>query len=515
MRFRIPLWAEIAIAILVALAISNVATIFFYQIEAEGRWQKYGDQLLADRIGETAGTILTAPPAKRAELLTAFSKRDEHFTIDAAPLVGEGAPRDKAAELRIASHLTDAAKAGVRVVSMPFFFTRRLGGRGFGFVGGGAPPAGATIGFVREGRDEGPRLRTDGNVLFGEGPGHPPPPPPGGARPAPNGDVLHFQPGIRVGGPPHPPERMMVSIPIDPTHWLNARVAMPEPPSLPWVPMFSAAVAIMMLLLAAIWTARRVAIPLQRLSAAARAMRRGEPAPVVPETGPAAVRDATRSFNAMSQRLMATLEGQRAMMVAIAHDLRTPIATLRLRAEFVEDAEAKAKLLETLGEMQAMTEAVLDAARTGQTGEQARTVDIAALAESLVADMSEIGGDVAFTGGADVQCVCRTSEIRRALRNLIENAVRYGKRARVAVQATGEAVEIVVDDDGPGIPDDELERVFEPFARLERSRSKETGGYGLGLSIARLIARSHGGDVKLENRKEGGLRATISLPLNG
>src|SRR4029079_608372 len=148
------------------------------------------------------------------------------------------------------------------------------------------------------------------------------------------------------------------------------------------------------------------------------------------------------SLNAMSRRLMATLEGQRAMMVAIAHDLHTPIATLRLRAEFVEDAEAKGKLLETLGEMQAMTEAVLDSARTGQTGEQARAVDLSALAESLVADMSEIGGDVTFTGGSPVLCVCRTGEIRRALRNLIENAVLYGKRARVTIAVVGENAEI-------------------------------------------------------------------------
>jgi signal transduction histidine kinase len=217
----------------------------------------------------------------------------------------------------------------------------------------------------------------------------------------------------------------------------------------------------------------------------------------------------------MSQRLMATLETQRAMMVAIAHDLRTPIATLRLRAEFVGDEEAKARILDTLTEMQSMTEAVLDAARTSQTGEQSRHVDIAALAESLVADMSEIGGDVTFAGGGAVHCMCRTGEVRRALRNIIENALRYGKRARVSVTASEETVTINVDDDGPGIPNEDMERVFEPFARLEASRSRETGGYGLGLSIARLIARSHGGDVKLKNRSDGGLRATLSLPVQG
>ena len=545
MRFRIPLWAEIAIAILVAIAISNLATILFFQIEVEGRWQKFGDEWLADRIGDTANAILSAPEAKRNDLVRAFSKRHEHYTIDAAPLVQDKAPRDTAAEKRIASHLTDGAKSSdVRAISLPgVFFTRHAGGFGLGLW-----PFGDERGEVHGFDGGGPRLTTDGNVAFGPGPGAPPPPLPGepqivggvspsaagspaqgmtvttqvgpgpdpGAPPgAPGqGPVFRTQLGPHPGGPPPPPERMIVSIPTGTGQWFNARVGLGEFPSLPWVPIFSATVAIAMLMLAAVWTARRVAVPLQRLSAAARAMRRGEPAPVVPETGPAAVRDATRSFNAMSRRLMATLESQRAMMVAIAHDLRTPIATLRLRAEFVEEPEVKAKLLETLGEMQAMTEAVLDAARTGQTGEAARTVDLSALAESLVADMSEIGADVTFASGATVQCVCRTSEIRRALRNLIENAVRYGKRATVTVEAVGENAEVIVDDDGPGIPEADLERVFEPFARLEGSRSKETGGYGLGLSIVRLIARSHGGDVKLENRAEGGLRARICLPLN-
>lgn len=519
MRFRIPLWAEIAIAILVALAISNLATILFFQIEVEGRWEKFGDELLADRIGDTANAILSAPEAKRAELALAFSKRHEHYSIDPAPIVGDSATRDAAAEKRIASHLADSAKNGIRVVSLPGIFHARRGGGGLGF---------GILSFGTERTQEfvggpGQRITTDGNVVYGPGPGAPPPDTrvigQTGGLPGLSGPTQGFGPprgGPRDGhGPPPPPERMIVSLPTGTGQWLNARVGMAaELPSLPLVPIFSAAVAITMLMLAAVWTARRVAVPLHRLSAAARAMRRGEPAPVVPETGPAAVRDATRSFNAMSRRLMSTLESQRAMMVAIAHDLRTPIATLRLRAEFLEDQETKTRFLGTLDEMQAMTEAVLEAARSAQTGEAARAVDVSALAESLVADLNEIGADVTFTGGTNVQCVCRTSEIRRALRNLIENAVRYGKRATVGVAAVGESVAITVDDEGPGIPEADLERVFEPFARLEDSRSKETGGYGLGLSIVRLIARSHGGDVKLENRPEGGLRATLTLPMN-
>ena len=164
-------------------------------------------------------------------------------------------------------------------------------------------------------------------------------------------------------------------------------------------------------------------------------------------------------------------------------------------------------------EMQGMTEAVLDAVRFDGTGEAARPVDVATLADSLCVDMAEMGADVSYRGEAALICTCRAAEVRRAVRNLIENAVRYGKLARVSTEARDGLGTIHVDDEGPGIPAADMERVFEPFARLDESRSKETGGYGLGLSIARLIARGHGGDVTLENRASGGLRATLTLPL--
>jgi signal transduction histidine kinase len=148
------------------------------------------------------------------------------------------------------------------------------------------------------------------------------------------------------------------------------------------------------------------------------------------------------------------------------------------------------------------------------TGEAARAVDVAVLAESLCADMAELGADVAYQSDVVVTCMCRAAELRRALSNLIENAVRYGKRARVSAEIRDGFAAIHVDDEGPGIPEADLERVFEPFARLDESRSKETGGYGLGLSIARLIARGHGGDVTLANRAGGGLRATLMVPVS-
>jgi signal transduction histidine kinase len=294
--------------------------------------------------------------------------------------------------------------------------------------------------------------------------------------------------------------------------WANARVGMRPPGAPAWPALYASGTLVAAIFVLGFWMSRRVTQPLQRLAEAAGALRQGELRGAVPESGPAPVREAARAFNAMSERVMTMLKSQRAMMAAVAHDLRTPIAALRFRAEFVSDEETRKRLLETLDEMQLTTEAVLDAMRAGSAAEPSRSVDVASLAESLCADMTELGGDVSFSPSGPAICSCRITEVRRALRNLIENAQRYGVRARVSTEVSHSQVLVHVDDDGRGIPDDQIERVFEPFARLEESRSSDTGGHGLGLAIARLIARGHGGDVRLENRAGGGLRATLSLP---
>lgn len=268
------------------------------------------------------------------------------------------------------------------------------------------------------------------------------------------------------------------------------------------------------LLLAALFMGRRVARPLQVLAGAAQKLMRGEDLQPVPETGPAPVREAARAFNAMSARVTTTLKSQSAMMSAIAHDLRTPLSVLRVRAEFVTDEETRNRLLDTIAEMQSMTESVLNAMRIDGSGEPARAVDMSVLVESLCADLEELQMNVTFAGAPSVTLTCRIAEIRRALRNLVENAVRYGAAAQVSLEKTDRELLIHIDDQGPGIPEDQLERVIEPFARIEESRSTDTGGHGLGLAIARLIARAHGGDISLSNRLGGGLRASMRLPLN-
>lgn len=270
-----------------------------------------------------------------------------------------------------------------------------------------------------------------------------------------------------------------------------------------------------LLLLVAVLAARHVGRPLQRLTDQAERLGRGEDVEPLPDAGPEDIRRTTEAFNRMQARIRRFVEDRTRMLAAISHDLRTPITSLRLRVEFVEDPEMREKLIATLDEMQAMTEAALAFAREESAVEPTRTTDLDALIESLCVDLAEMGWDVKFEDGDRVPWRGRPDGLRRALRNVIENAVRYGERARVRLAVLDEWFEIVVEDDGPGIPEAEFERVFAPFVRLESSRNRATGGVGLGLAIARSIVRSHGGDILLTNRcgKEvEGLRATIRLP---
>jgi len=285
----------------------------------------------------------------------------------------------------------------------------------------------------------------------------------------------------------------------------------PPPPQWPVETIIAGLVAILTASLAAAFIARRVARPLSQLASAASAAARGGEAPRVPEEGPEDVRRAASAFNAMTDQVRRTLESQRHLLSAVGHDLRTPITALRINTEFVTDAELRERLQTNLEELQELTEAVLSAAR-GAGWEQMRRIDLAALIESLCADLDEMGEPVTWQTHAAAPIDGRPSELRRAVRNLIENAIAYGKKAAVRLEESAGEYRIVVEDEGPGIPPNDLARVMEPFIRLETSRSTETGGSGLGLTLVKAIAEGHGGSVTLENRAEGGLRVTLRLP---
>jgi signal transduction histidine kinase len=201
------------------------------------------------------------------------------------------------------------------------------------------------------------------------------------------------------------------------------------------------------------------------------------------------------------------------MLAALGHDLRSPLTAMRLRSELVDDDETRERLVATVEEMRRMVGLTLDFARGVAPREAAETLDLGALVREVAGDVAATVGPVEVEISTAVTLTARPTALERALRNIVENAVRYGGAARVRVAGDAAAATIVVDDDGPGIPDADLARVFEPFTRLEASRSRETGGVGLGLAIARTIVHAHGGEITLANRPEGGLRATLRLPL--
>ena len=203
------------------------------------------------------------------------------------------------------------------------------------------------------------------------------------------------------------------------------------------------------------------------------------------------------------------------MLAAISHDLRTPITSLRLQAELIEDGTSRTKIQTSLDEMQRMAEDALAFIREDMREEATRTVDLHALIDSVAADLSDLGHSLMVSETGRTLVTCRPAALRRAFRNLLENAATHGERAAVRIAREEGCLCVVIEDEGPGIPEAELNRVFEPFVRLDESRNPDTGGTGLGLAIARTIIRRHGGNIRLENRSGGGLRATVALPLEG
>ncbi|MCE3270584.1 MAG: putative two-component sensor histidine kinase [Ramlibacter sp.] len=261
-------------------------------------------------------------------------------------------------------------------------------------------------------------------------------------------------------------------------------------------------------LLAVRWTTR----PLKALADAADDLGRNIHRPPMEESGPIEVARAARAFNTMQARLVAYLRERASVLAAMSHDLKTPVTRLRLRAELLPDAELRRKFTQDLQEMETMVAATLDYLRGGQGGEAVQPVDMRALLESVQADVAETGGEVALSGRPEAPYPGQPNALKRCIRNLVENAVKYGRRAFVEVQDGDAELRILVRDEGPGLPPEELSRVFEPFHRAEPSRNRDTGGTGLGLTIARGIAEAHGGRLTLHNRVEGGLEARLVLP---
>lgn len=339
------------------------------------------------------------------------------------------------------------------------------------------------------------------------------PPPPG--VPSRRPWMRHMAPEHMrfLGLAPFPHASFLVQAQLRDGTWVSIAHRLPEE-AFAWPTKLLLALGVLLISVVALSlvAVRVVTQPLALLGNAAEELGRDIQRPSLDEGGPLEVRRAARAFNTMQARLARFLRDRAQLLAAVSHDLKTPITRLRLRAELIEDPEQQAKFLRDLDEMEGMTRATLEFLRHANTREAVQPVDVQALVETLQADSEALGQEVRIQGTVVSPYPARALALQRCLANLVDNATKYGHRATVTVDDTTERLRICVADEGPGIPETELEQVFEPFYRLEQSRSRDTGGVGLGLSIARDVARAHGGDLVLRNRPHSGLEAVLTLP---
>ncbi len=307
---------------------------------------------------------------------------------------------------------------------------------------------------------------------------------------------------------------IILSAQLPDRRWLSATLLSPLPSAAEiWRLGATTFVTFAFVLGAALWIAGRLSRPLKDLTrAAARVGAASEPEEVAVR-GPGDVRQTLEAFNAMSRRVSQLLGEKDVMLGAIGHDLRTPLASLRIRLETMEPEADRIKAIRTIEEATSLLEDILELARQGRSSEPVQTIDLSVLVQDIIEDYAETGAPVVLTSSEKTPVACRPVLFRRALRNLIDNAIAYGAMARVSVRKAGPDVFVSVEDEGPGMSNDALAMATRPFVRGEASRSRVTGGSGLGLTLANAIAKAHGGSLELANRVPTGLAATIRLPL--
>jgi signal transduction histidine kinase len=319
-------------------------------------------------------------------------------------------------------------------------------------------------------------------------------------------------PGLRYDRASHP-DAYFMAIALDDSSWLVFTALQRS-----WgisrgqrIAIICAILALSTVLVSAV-AAKQLAAPMKRFAAAARRFGTDPKAPPLAETGPVEFRMAIGAFNAMQAQIARFVSDRTEMLAAISHDLRAPLTRMRLRGEFVEDEDQQRRLFQDVHEMQAMIDEALAFFKDNAAGEQSTNFDLAELLRTIIDDFADQGVDVTYEGPDHLVYFGRPFALKRAFTNLIDNAVRYARLPSVELRHAPKGVVVTVNDEGQGIPSNQLGRVFAPFYRLEPSRSRSTGGHGLGLSAARTIIRAHGGDIELRNRETGGLAAVSTLP---
>jgi signal transduction histidine kinase len=265
-------------------------------------------------------------------------------------------------------------------------------------------------------------------------------------------------------------------------------------------------------ILFAAWSINRFTAPLREFKQAADQLGMDIHAKPLSIYGPNIVRETAEAMNTMQQRIQDSVRERTQMLAAISHDLRTPITRMKLRAQFVDDKVLLAKFTHDLDEMESMIAQTLSFARDDHSSKEKVKVDLCSLMESICFDMQDVGHNVSYhstehTAAIQGRCIA----LKRAFSNLIDNGLKYGKEVTITLKKCPQHIAIHIDDNGPGIPEDELEKVLQPFYRGDKSRSKDTGGVGLGLAFVKEAISNHGGKIKLSNRKSGGLRVTVDF----
>ncbi len=479
------LFSRMVIILLGGLVVAQLVSFAIY-------WQERGQLMLqtdgmrsAQRIADIVRLINPLSPAERARIVSVIDAPPLRVSLAQPPLAVAQVDPDKAEQAArfsamLRRFLGDEWPVMVNVTNAPPAWAMVYGGPGRG---------------QGQGQGQGQRQGPGAGMMAGPGMMYGP----GGAGPAgPRGISFVVQARLKDG--------TFVTFdsrpPVDTVTW-------------PVRLLLSLAVLLVAVIALSLIAVRWLTRPLKTLAEAAEKLGADINRPPLDERGPLEVSRAARAFNIMQQRLATFINDRTRVLAAMSHDLKTPITRLRLRAELLDDEQLRTKFIKDLEEMEAMVSATLDFMRGLENRETAKPLDVMALLESLQEDAREVDGKVEIEGKTLKPYLGHPQALKRCLSNLIGNAVHYGKAAAIKVVDSADQLRICIRDQGPGIPENELARVFEPFYRLEASRSRDTGGTGLGLSIARNIARAHGGDIVLRNLPQGGLEAELTLPRSG
>jgi len=461
------LFSRLVLVLLTGLVIAQLVSLAIHMHERGQLLSQASGMQSAQRIADIVTLLETLTPPERRRIVQVLSAPPIMISLDQPPLAVKQQDADSGARsvlfgAMLRRFLGDGRPVEVRVAEapdVPFKPAAKRGPKGPGMHGDWTPGWGAMHGASQPGLSFVAQVRL------------------------PDGVLVTFdarQPAQTTSWP----YRLLLSLAV----------------------LLAAVVAVS--LVAVRWATR----PLKALADAADELGRDIHRPPLPERGPEEVSRAARAFNTMQARLARYIRDRTRVLAAMSHDLKTPITRLRLRSELLGDPQMKEKFTRDLDEMESMVGATLDFLRGLENRETVKPVDIMALLESLQADLRETGSAVEIEGATVKPYPGEPQALKRCLGNLIENAVKYGQAARVLIDDNDARLEIRIQDRGPGLPPAELEKVFEPFYRVEGSRSRETGGTGLGLTIARGIAEAHSGRLSLRNREEGGLEATLQLP---